>query len=499
MADAAKIIGVLGAGTMGSGIAQLAAQSGARTLLYDPDEVALQRGIDKLRDGIAKLVDKGQLDGDAAEIAGRVHGVQSLGEMAECELVIEAAPENLALKHQMFGELAAIVAPACVLASNTSSIPITAIAAAVPGPERVVGMHFFNPAPLMALVEVIAGMQSDDRAVGIAQATGIAMGRRVIDAKDGPGFIVNRVNRPFGLEALRSAHERISDPKTIDTLVRLGGGYRMGPFELQDLVGIDTGFVISKSFYELGFGEPRWRPSPLSEQIVASGRYGRKTGHGWYDYDSDGPYRPADPEAPEVGGGDGAGVSILGDWPLAAALRERAEQAGWATRGYSGMPLIVDCSGDPESPSSGPRAVLHVNDELPAGTVGFHTLPTLGLVELTRDEQTPDALAQQVERFCTTLGAHTQWIGDSPGGVLGRMIFQTINEASFALGEGVGSEADIDAGMELGLSHPRGPFGWLEMVGARHVVTVLEALRERHGDAYRVAVSLRRRSRALGA
>ncbi len=492
MADAAKVIGILGAGTMGSGIAQLAAQSGAKALLFDPDPAALERGLARLSEGVHKLVEKGRVEGDADEIVARASGVKALSELAGCDLVIEAAPEILELKHRMFGELAAVVSTDCVLASNTSSFPIAAIAGGVDGPERVVGMHFFNPAPLMALVEVIAGMQSGEAAVAIARATGDAMGRRVINAKDGPGFIVNRCNRPFGLEALRSAHERVSDPQTIDRLIRLGGGYRMGPFELQDLVGIETGFTISKSFFALGFGEPRWRPSPLSEQMVASGRYGRKTQHGWYDYDSGGPHRPADPDPPAVGGGEGNGISILGDWPVAAALRERATEAGWDASGRaSGWPLIVDCDGS----GTGPRAVLHVTDALPAGTVGFHVLPTLGLVELIRDERTPDDLADQVQRFFATLGAHTEWIGDSPGGVLGRLVFQTINEASFALGEGVGSEADIDDGMVLGMSHPRGPFAWLEVVGAAHVVAVLDALRERHGDGYRVATSLRRRAR----
>jgi 3-hydroxybutyryl-CoA dehydrogenase len=491
MADAAKVIGVLGAGTMGSGIAQLAAQSGARTLLFDPDPAALERGLAKLGAGVRKLVEKGRIEGDADEIVARATGVATLSELADCDLVIEAAPEILELKHRMFSELAEVVSASCVLASNTSSIPITAIAAGVEGRERVVGMHFFNPAPLMALVEVIAGMESGEAAVALARATGEAMGRRVIEASDGPGFIVNRVNRPFGLEALRSVHERVADPATVDRVVRLGGGYKMGPFELQDLVGIETGLTIAKSFFELGFGEPRWRPSPLSERMVASGRYGRKTGHGWFDYDGDGPYRPADPQPPALGGGDG-GVAVLGDWPVAAALRARATEAGWDTGGRAGgWPLIVDCDGS----GTGARAVLHVRDELPGGTVGFHVLPTLGLVELIRDERTPDELADRVVAFFTSLGLLSEWIGDSPGGVAGRLVFQTINEASFALGEGVGSEADIDDGMKLGMSHPRGPFEWLALVGAAHVVAVLDALRERHGDGYRVATSLRRRAR----
>jgi 3-hydroxybutyryl-CoA dehydrogenase len=295
----ATVIGVVGAGTMGSGIAQLAARAGARTLLHDPLAEALQRGAQRARDGLTKEAAKGKLsleDADAAAV--RLQPVDDLEAMAECELVIEAAPERLELKHELYARLAEIVSDECVLASNTSSLLVTAIAAAATHPERVVGMHFFNPAPLMRLLEVVAGEQSNERSLALAHETGEAMGKTVIRAQDGPGFLVNRCNRPFGLEALRLLQERIANIETIDRIVRIEGGFRMGPFELMDLVGIDTGFEISKSFYEQSFYEPRWRPSPIASRYVAAGRYGRKSGRGYYDYSSD-PYRPPDPDPPE--------------------------------------------------------------------------------------------------------------------------------------------------------------------------------------------------------
>ncbi len=297
---AARTIGVIGAGTMGAGIAQLAARSGARTLLHDPIPDALGRGLDRARDGLQKEAAKGRLTQEEAQGAGeRLQAVDDLAAFAPCELVIEAAPERIELKHELYARLSAeIVGEECVLATNTSSLLVTAIAAAASHPERVVGMHFFNPAPVMRLLEVVAGEQSDKRALALAHATGEAMGKTVIRAKDGPGFLVNRCNRPFGLEALRLLQERIADVETIDRIVRVEGGFRMGPFELMDLVGVDTGFEISKSFYEQSFGEPRWRPSPITVRYVAAGRHGRKTGRGYYDYSSD-PYRPPDPDPPE--------------------------------------------------------------------------------------------------------------------------------------------------------------------------------------------------------
>ncbi len=294
--SAARIIGVLGAGTMGSGIAQLACRSGARTLLHDPIPDALQRGLERARDGLQKEAAKGRLTQEEAQ-AGieRLEAVDDLAAFAPCELVIEAVPERLDLKHDLYRQLSEIVSEECVLATNTSSLLVTAIAAGATHPERVVGMHFFNPAPIMRLLEVVAGEQSSEDALALAHATGEAMGKTVIRAHDGPGFLVNRCNRPFGLEALRLLTERIADIETIDRIVRVEGGFRMGPFELMDLVGVDTGLEISKSFYEQSFGEPRWRPSPIAARYVAAGLHGRKSGRGYYDYSSD-PYRPPDPD-----------------------------------------------------------------------------------------------------------------------------------------------------------------------------------------------------------
>nr|MBA3327940.1 3-hydroxyacyl-CoA dehydrogenase [Solirubrobacterales bacterium] len=288
-----RTIGVVGAGTMGVGIAQLAAQAGARTLLHDPVEGATGRGLQGIASALERGVQRGRWSTqDSAAARGRLEEAPALEDLAPCELVIEAAPENLELKAELFTALAAITDG--VLASNTSSIPITAIGGACGVPERVVGMHFFNPPAAMGLLELIAGQDTSAAALDLARAVGEAMGKRVVDAADGPGFLVNRCNRPFGLEAYRLAQERLATPEQIDRICRLGGGFRMGPFELADLVGIDTGFAVSQSFYELSYGEPRWRPSPLAARMVAAGRHGRKTGRGWYAYDGDGPHRPED-------------------------------------------------------------------------------------------------------------------------------------------------------------------------------------------------------------
>jgi 3-hydroxybutyryl-CoA dehydrogenase len=465
------MIGVIGAGTMGSLIAALGCVAGHETLLYDPVAEALERGVENGRRELAGGAERGRWDSGLEE---RLRPAAGLGDFGGCEVVIEAAPEKLDLKQSLFRELAD-AAPRAVLASNTSSIPITAIAGALEAPERVVGMHFFNPATRMKLVEVIAGVASSQEALSTTRALGEAMGKRVIDAADGPGFLVNRSNRPFGLEALRLLAERVADVETIDRVVRLGGGFRMGPFELQDFGGIDVGLAVAESFYELSFGEPRWRPSPLAARMVAAGRLGRKSGRGWYEYP---PGRPEDPPAPELA--PGGTVGIGGGFPALDALRARAEEARWTV--ISAEDGTIDVAGT--------RVPLLATGSLHAlgGAIGFHTLPTLGLVELTGKR------VDAVESFFSSLGLHVAWAGDAPGLVLGRIVAQLVNEACFAVGEGVGSEDDVDDGMMLGLNHPRGPFAWLELVGAPHVLGLLDALHAELGEErYRVAPLLRRK------
>ena len=360
--SAAAVIGVLGAGTMGAGIAQLACRAGARTLLHDPIPEALERGVERVRDGFQREAARGRVTAEEAEAgAARLRAVDDLGAFAPCELVIEAVPERLDLKHELYARLSEIVDRECVLATNTSSLLVTAIAAAASNPQRVVGMHFFNPAPVMRLLEVVAGEQSSEDALALAHATGEAMGKTVIRASDGPGFLVNRCNRPFGLEALRLLQERIADVETIDRICRMEGGFRMGPFELMDLVGVDTGLEISKSFFEQSFGEPRWRPSPIAARYVAAGLHGRKTGRGYYAYGGAGEagaarHRPEDPGPLESGTTRGEGVVVIsGTGVLAEELRSAASTAGYEVRtphdpsGGVLPALAIDCDRKPSA------------------------------------------------------------------------------------------------------------------------------------------------------
>ena len=525
------MIGVLGAGTMGSGIAQLAARSGARTLLHDPIPEALQKGLRRARDGLGKEAAKGRISEEQAEQASAsLEAVETLQALAPCELVIEAVPERLELKHELYAQLSEIVGEQCVLASNTSSLLVTALGPAASHPERVVGMHFFNPAPLMALLEVVAGEQSSGRALALAEATGRAMGKTVIRASDGPGFLVNRCNRPFGLEALRLLQERIADVEAIDRICRMEGGFRMGPFELMDLVGVDVGFEISKSFYAQSFGEPRWRPSPIAARYAAAGLHGRKAGRGYYSYPSERPapgagpgHRPPDPDAREAEPpGNGEGIVVIdGQGLVAEELRHEAGLAGYEVRsphdstGGVLPSLVIECdrlpsAGDEpsagatatrEHPQGGAHLILCEAGSLgrldPSGSaVGFHVLAPLEqgtLVELTRNEGSSPLAAARAERFFAALGKHVEWVGDAPGLVLGRIVCQVINECAFALGEGVGEAADIDTGMMLGLSYPRGPLEWADTIGLDRVLSVLAALREEYGEErYRAAPALRR-------
>lgn len=279
---------------MGAGIAQLACLGGFRTLLHDPQRQALANAARTIAANLDRGAERGRWSpADAGAALGRLETADRLEDLGGCGLVIEAAPERLDLKRELFARLEAICDPAAVLAINTSSLPVGEVAAEADHPERICGMHFFNPPPLMKLVEVIAGERSGEPALRLVSEAAERMGRTPVRCADSPGFIVNRCNRPFTLEALRILGEGVAAVPEIDWIVREHGGYRMGPFELIDLIGVDVNLEVARSMYRQ---RPlaRWRPHPIQERLAGAGRLGRKTGHGFYEYDDRG-----SPRAPE--------------------------------------------------------------------------------------------------------------------------------------------------------------------------------------------------------
>jgi 3-hydroxybutyryl-CoA dehydrogenase len=501
----------VGAGTMGAGIAQVACVAGFETRLHDPVPAALEHGVEQIRESIERSVEKGRIAREDADGAlARLHPAATLEDLGPCELVIEAAPEDPDLKRRLFGDLSRVCAPETVLATNTSSLPVTALASAAEHPENVVGMHFFNPVPAMDLLEVVAGEQSSKRAVSLARHTGERLGKRVIVVRDGPGFLANRCARPFGMEALRLLAERIGGHAVIDRIVRMGAGFRMGPFELADLVGIDIGFEVSKSFWEQSFHEPRWRPSMVQARMVQAGRFGRKTGRGYYDYSHD-PYREDDPEPPAAGG-SGA-VAVEGDGRLADDLRQAAEQAGYDVRFADEFEegeaeILVDAAVgrsvlDPIPELEDPEALVCIlcvdgsraELDLRGTAVGFHALPPFDethVVELTWSRGAPESNAMRADAFFRSLGKHVERVGDAPGLVLGRIVCQLVNEAAFAVSEGLGSPEDVDVAMRHGYNWPRGPLAWADTIELDHVLATLDALHEElREERYRAAPLLR--------
>jgi 3-hydroxybutyryl-CoA dehydrogenase len=331
---------------MGAGIAQIAALGGYETRLHDPVRTALETGIERLHSALVKGATKGLWSNADAEAASdRVGAAKSLDDLGECDLVIEAAPEDLKLKRKLFAALTEACGPRTILASNTSSLPVTAIAAGVPHPERVVGMHFFNPPALMRLVEVVATERSSEAVLETTAEVGRGMGRTPIRAKDSPGFIANRLARPFSLESLRMLAEGVADAATIDRVCRLGGGFRMGPFELIDLIGLDVNLSVARSFYSQG-GEPaRWRPSAIQERMVGEGLLGRKGGRGFYEY-GDGPHREPDPdlgiEAPTLDPGELAKIDPAAEAILPRLIAQIANEAAFALEEEVGSPADMD-------------------------------------------------------------------------------------------------------------------------------------------------------------
>ena len=358
-------VGIVGAGTMGRGIAQLAALGGYETVLYDPLPGVAEASVAELRKALDKGASRGRWsEEDAAAAAQRVQPADDVAQLAGCELAIEAAPERLELKREIFNQLAATLGPEATLASNTSSLRIGEIAEGVPHPERVVGMHFFNPPPLMKLVEIVAAERSSEAALAAATEVGERMGRTPIRAKDSPGFVANRLARPFSLESLRMLGDGVADAATIDRIVRLGGGFRMGPFELLDLIGLDVNLEIARSFFAQGGEVERWRPSPIQEQLVAEGRLGRKSGHGYYDY-GEGHEREPDPDlgidAPTLDPAQLAKIDPAAEEVLTRLFAQIANEAAFALEEQIASPEDMDTA-------------MKLGFNWPVGPLGFANL-----------------------------------------------------------------------------------------------------------------------------
>ncbi|HEX6153738.1 MAG TPA: 3-hydroxyacyl-CoA dehydrogenase NAD-binding domain-containing protein [Solirubrobacterales bacterium] len=376
-------IAVIGAGTMGRGIAQVAALGGYEAVLYDVSPELAETGAAALREALDKGAARGRWSADdAAAAASRVETATELEELRGCEMAIEAAPERVELKREIFTGLAGVLGPEAVLATNTSSLRVSEIAAGVPHPERVVGMHFFNPPALMRLVEVVAAERSSERALAATTEVAERMGRTPIRAKDSPGFVANRLARPFTLESLRMLGDGIADAATIDRVVRLGGGFRMGPFELLDLIGLDVNLEIARSFFQQG-GEPeRWRPSPIQEELVAEGRLGRKSGRGYHEYGG-GSGREPDPElgieAPTLDPGELAKIDPAAEEILTRLFAQIANEAAFALEEEIASPEDMETA-------------MRLGFNWPLGPLGFAEL--IG----------PDRAADLLERLETEKG-----------------------------------------------------------------------------------------------
>lgn len=317
--DQTTIVGVIGAGTMGSGIAQVAAQAGHSCFLHDARAGAVANALTGLSKTFDKLVEKGKMPKEeAAAVLARIKPASELKGLASCGLVIEAIVEDLAIKKKLFSDLEAIVADDAVLATNTSSLSVTAIAAACQKPECVIGLHFFNPAPLLPLVEVVPGLATDTQLATRSSKLVAAWSKVPVVCKDTPGFIVNRVARPYYGEAIRIYEEGLADMPTIDRAMKEVGGFKMGPFELMDLIGNDVNFTVTKTVWESFFFDPRYKPSITQQRQVEAGWLGRKTGRGYYSY--------ADGAVAREGKGD---AQLLNDicWRILVMLINEAADA----------------------------------------------------------------------------------------------------------------------------------------------------------------------------
>ncbi|MER5220370.1 3-hydroxyacyl-CoA dehydrogenase [Streptomyces flaveus] len=471
--DLADPVAVVGTGTMGQGIAQVALVAGHPVRLYDAVPGRAQAAAEAIGARLDRLVEKDRLTGadrDAART--RLSPAESLAELADSHLVVEAVLERLDVKQQLLRELEEIVTDDCLLATNTSSLSVTAIGGALRNPGRFVGLHFFNPAPLLPLVEVVSGFATDVTSATRAYETARTWGKTPVACADTPGFIVNRIARPFYAEAFAVYEAQAADPATIDAVLRESGGFKMGAFELTDLIGQDVNESVTRSVWEAFFQDVRFTPSLAQRRLVESGRHGRKTGRGWYAYGDDAE-RPephtaekAQPPAYVVAeGGLGPAAELL---PLIreAGIQVREDEEDNGTR------LVL--------PGGGQLALADGQTSVEFRDVVYFDLAldyrkaTRIALSASQDTQ-PGTLAEATGLF-QALGKDVSVIGDVPGSIVARTVARIIDLAHDAVTKGVATEEDIDTAMRLGVNYPLGPFEWSRKLGKTWAHDLLEEL-----------------------
>ncbi|TXH69553.1 MAG: 3-hydroxyacyl-CoA dehydrogenase [Thiothrix sp.] len=481
---------VVGAGIMGAGIAQIAAQAGHTVFLYDTKQGAAADAKTKLAKTLDGLVSKGKLDATAANQAvERIQAISDLEKATNAGLVVEAIIENLDVKRGLFKQLEVLLGKEAILATNTSSISVTAIANGLQHPERLVGMHFFNPVPLMKLVEVVSGLQTKPEVAEAIFELSKAWGKVPVHARSTPGFIVNRIARPYYAENLALLHEQAVQAHVLDACLR-AVGFRMGPCELMDLIGLDTNYSVTRSVYEANFFDKRYVPSAVQRDLVDGGLFGRKTGQGFYDY-REGASKPEILGFTPTSVPAASSVQVHGNCAIAQRFVQtltdakipftHATESAWTGLSIDAAQLRLT-DGRPASQTGKEVAVF----DLPVSTEQGQPLA------FAVSNRASAEAADYAAAWLRVLGFNPQQIADSPALIVSRTLAMLINEAADAVQQGVCTEAGADAAMKLGVNYPAGPFEWLSRWEAGKVVQILDNLDAFYrGERYRVSPWLR--------
>ena len=493
-----KTIAVIGAGAMGQGIAQIAAQAGSLVKLFDKEPSASARARQSVSAQWDKLVAKGKMDAAAAAACvERLALTTTLAELSDCELVIEAIVERLDVKRALFTELESIVPAQAVLVTNTSSLSVTAIAAGLKHPERFAGYHFFNPVPLMKVVEVIRGLKtSADCCEGLTQYAR-QMGHTPVQAQDTPGFIVNHAGRGYGTEALRIAGEGIADFATIDRILKDQAGFKLGPFELMDLTALDVSHPVMESIYHQYYEEPRYRPSVITAQRLAGGLLGKKTGEGFYRYANGVAEWPPEPPAPVVSDMPPVWVSPRASRRAELLLLLKTLGATIETGASPSMNALTLVA-----PLGFDITTVAVVERLdPARTVGIDMLIDDAQTKrrvLATNPATRADMRDAAHALFARDGKAVSVIRDSGGFVTQRVVAHIVNIASDICQQGVCSPQDLETAVTLGLGYPQGPLAMGNRYGPTNMLEVLFNMQTVYGDTrYRPSPWLRRRG-AIG-